>query len=334
MKKIAIVGCGRISNKHIEAIRQTNQGEIIGFCDINLDKAELLAGIHGGRAYNSIKEMAADLSFDLVAVLTESGNHADHVVSLTECGCDILVEKPMALTRADAQKMVDAASAAGVRLYEVKQNRYNRAIVALREAYSLGRFGDLIMGTIRVRWCRTQDYYDQAPWRGTWSLDGGVLSNQAVHHLDMLIWFMGPVESISAKSITAGVDIEAEDTIVCILKFKNGALGIIEATTAIRPKNVEGSISIVGSTGFAEIGGIAMNEVVNWQFSESTSSDLKQNFEEPDGVYGFGHSALYDDLLGVSKEQTKLVTGSEALEIITVLEAAYESVKTNKEIFL
>jgi len=334
MKKIAIVGCGRISVKHIEAIHQTGIAKITAFCDIDFEKARLLADLHGGTPYRLIEEMISCNKFDLIAVLTESGNHAEHVIALVKCGCDILVEKPMALSTSDAKDMIDAAGAAGIKLYEVKQNRYNKAIWALREAYNRDKFGDLILGTIRVRWCRTQDYYDQAPWRGTWSLDGGVLSNQAVHHLDMLIWFMGPVESISAKSITAGVEIEAEDTIACVLKFKSGALGIIEATTAIRPKNVEGSISIVGSKGFAEIGGIAMNDIVHWQFSDSNESSLEGDFEEPDNVYGFGHSALYDDLLGISAGETRLVLGAEAYEIITVLEAAYESAKSGKEIFL
>ena len=190
------------------------------------------------------------------------------------------------------------------------------------------------MGTVRVRWCRTQEYYDDASWRGTWDLDGGVLSNQAIHHLDMLIWFLGPVESIFAKSLTANVQIEAEDTIACILKFKSGAIGIVEATTAIRPKNVEGSISIIGTNGFIEVGGVAMNDVTQWQFSDSENYKSKEKFEEPDSVYGSGHTSLYKDLLEESGDDSRIVRSDEAYEVISVLEAAYESARKGKEIFL
>jgi predicted dehydrogenase len=334
MKKVGIVGCGRILQKHIDAIRDSNEAKISAFCDIDLQKAQSLVDLYGGEAFKSIKEMMHNKNYDLIVVLTESGLHHKHVIELAKYGCDILVEKPMALNKSDAQDMIDACKKEKVKLYEVKQNRYNSAISPLREAFIQDRFGKLIMGTIRVRWCRTQDYYDEAPWRGTWRLDGGVLSNQAIHHLDMLIWFMGPVESISAKSVTANVEIEAEDTIACVLKFKSGALGIIEATTAIRPKNIEGSISLIGSNGFAEIGGVAMNEITNWQFSDSISSDLDYELEQPDSVYGSGHSALYLDLFDKLKGESKLVSAEEAYSIICVLDAAYESVRTGKEVFL
>ena len=334
MKKIAIVGCGHISTKHIDAVREIENAAVTAFCDVDFKKAQSLANQYGGNAYRSIDEMIRCETFDLASVLTSSGLHAAHVVELANAGCDLLVEKPMALCKSDAKIMVSAARKAGIRLYEVKQNRYNPAILALRKAYNQGRFGKLVIGTVRVRWCRTQDYYDQAPWRGTRELDGGVLGNQAVHHLDMLLWFMGSVESISAKSITANVDIESEDTIACVLKFKSGALGIIEATTAIRPRNVEGSISIVGCKGFAEIGGVMMDKIVNWQFSGSTEIDVAEGSYSDDGRQVTGHHALYNELLGDPVVSSGLVSGDEAYGVVAVLEAAYESAATGREVFL
>jgi len=339
VNRVAIVGCGHISTKHVEALRKIENTAITAFCDVDLKRAQLLADQHGGKAYSSIEEMVSAENFDLVSVLTSSGLHAAHVVELSNAGCDLLVEKPMALSKSDAQIMLRAARKAGVKLYEVKQNRYNPAILALRRAYERGRFGKLILGTVRVRWCRTQDYYDQAPWRGSRELDGGVLGNQAVHHLDMLMWFMGPVKSIVAKSITANVDIESEDTIVCILKFESGALGVIEATTAIRPRNVEGSISIVGRNGFVEVGGVTMDKIVNWQFSDSEEIDQFEEIglsDEDDSAgsrHATGHLALYRELFGDLVTPSGLVSGEEACRVVEVLDAAYESASTGKEVF-
>ena len=206
----------------------------------------------------------------------------------------------MALTLPDADKMIEACDEAGVKLFVVKQNRFNVPVVQLRKALEDGRFGRLIMGTVRVRWCRTQAYYDQDAWRGTWALDGGVLTNQASHHVDLLEWMMGEVESVFAKSKTALVDIEAEDTAVVILKFRNGALGVIEATTAIRPKDLEGSISILGETGSVEIGGFAVNKMQTWNFTSHQDGDdevLAKYSVNPPNVYGFGHQAYYEHVV-------------------------------------
>jgi predicted dehydrogenase len=190
-------------------------------------------------------EMMRTVSPDVVVVLTESGNHAQNVVSLAHYQRSIIVEKPIALTLDDTDAMIQACDKAGVRMFVVKQNRFNVPVVKLREALEQGRFGRLVLGTVRVRWCRTQAYYDQDAWRGTWALDGGVLSNQASHHVDLLKWMRGDVDSVFAKGMTALVDIEAEDTAVVMLSFRNGALGVIEATTAARPKDLEGSISVL-----------------------------------------------------------------------------------------
>lgn len=195
--------------------------------------------------FTDMHQMMQSENLDVVVVLTESGNRKN-VVDLAPYGKHIVVEKPMALTLDDADAMIQACDKTGAKLFVVKQNRFNVPVVKLREALEQGRFGKLVLGTVRVRWCRPQDYYDQAPWRGTWAMDGGVLTNQASHHVDMLEWMMGDVESVFARGATALAHIEAEDTTVVTLKFRNGALGVIEATTATRPKDLEGSISVLG----------------------------------------------------------------------------------------
>src|SRR5207253_3813000 len=187
--------------------------------------------------------------FAAVAVLTSNGMQAAHVIACAKAGKHALVEKPMALRLQDADHMIRACDEAGVKLFVVKQNRFNLPIVKAREALDAGRFGKLVLGTVRVRWCRPQAYYDAAAWRGTWAWDGGVLTNQASHHIDMLEWMMGDVDSVTAMTCTRLAKIEAEDTAVAILHFRNGALGVIEATTATRPKDLEGSLSVLGEKG-------------------------------------------------------------------------------------
>ena len=225
-----------------------------------------------------------------------------------------------------------------MRLFVVKQNRFNVPVVELRKALDAGRFGKLVLGTVRVRWCRPQAYYDQDSWRGTWAFDGGVLTNQASHHIDLLEWMMGDVESVFAKSTTALVNIEAEDTAIVTLKFKNGALGIIEATTAVRPKDLEGSISILGETGTVEIGGFAVNEMKHWNFSEELPGDvdvIKKYSVNPPNVYGFGHQAYYDHVVDcINGKKPALVDGLKGRRSVELINAIYESIETGKEVFL
>jgi UDP-N-acetyl-2-amino-2-deoxyglucuronate dehydrogenase len=230
MLNIALVGCGRIAKRHSELLGANciQDAKLIAVCDQNIDKAKKIATTYNVPYYDDMDIMMNKENVDVVVVLTESGNHANHVVNLAKYGKHIIVEKPMALTLEDADTMIKACDRAGVKLFVVKQNRFNVPVVKLREALEAGRFGKLVLGTVRVRWCRMQDYYEQASWRGTWAMDGGVLTNQASHHVDMLEWMLGDVESVFAKSTTALVDIEAEDTAVVVLKFRNGALGIIE----------------------------------------------------------------------------------------------------------
>ena len=232
----ALVGCGRISKRHSELLGygEIDGARLVSVCDIDLVKAEKIGINFSVPYYKNMHEMMqnSELNIDVVVILTESGNHAQNVIDLAPYGKHIVVEKPMALKLSDADEMIKACDNANIKLFVIKQNRFNVPVVKLREAIDLNRFGKLVLGTVRVRWCRPQAYYDQATWRGTWAMDGGVLTNQASHHVDMLEWMMGDVESVFAKSTTALANIEAEDTAIVTLKFKNGALGIIEATTA------------------------------------------------------------------------------------------------------
>lgn len=340
MLRFALVGCGRISKRHSELLgnRQITGATLAAVCDVVPEKAEKIARQFSVPMFTDMHEMMRKTAPDVVVVLTESGNHASDVISLAQYGKHIVVEKPMALRLEDADRMIETCRKAGVKLFVVKQNRFNVPVVKTREALVGGRFGRLVLGTIRVRWCRPQSYYDQDAWRGTWALDGGVLSNQASHHVDLLEWMMGDVESVFAMGNTALARIEAEDTAVITLRFKNGALGVIEATTATRPKDLEGSISILGEGGTVEIGGFAVNEMRVWNFTNSEPSDcdvMEKYSVNPPNVYGFGHQAYYEHILDcILNQATPLVDGLEGRKSLQMISAIYESMETKREVFI
>ncbi len=342
MIQVALVGCGRISKRHCELLAG---GHIVGatlacVCDIVEEKARTTGEQWKVPFFTDMHEMMRAMAdkVDVVAVLTESGNHAAHTIALAQYRKHIMVEKPMALTLDDADAMIRACDAAGVKLFVVKQNRLNVPVQKLRQALEEGRFGKLVMGTVRVRWCRPQRYYDQDAWRGTWAMDGGVLTNQASHHVDLLEWMMGDVESVFAKSATMLVNIEAEDTAVVLLKFRNGALGIIEATTATRPKDTEGSISVLGEKGSVVIGGFAVNKMETWQFDPAREDDsevMSKYSVNPPDVYGFGHKAYYEHMVSrLEGGSGQIVDGLEGRRSLELIMAIYESVETGKEVFL
>lgn len=338
MLSFALVGCGRIAKRHAELL---GTGQIAGarlaaVCDLIPEKAQRLAEPFGTPSFVDMHQMMEVVEPDVVVVLTESGNHAAHTVALAPYGKHIVVEKPMALTLEDADAMIRACDEHGVRLFVVKQNRFNVPVLKVREALEAGRFGKLVLGTVRVRWCRRQDYYDQDAWRGTWALDGGVLTNQASHHVDLLEWMMGDVDSVFAKSTTALVDIEAEDTAVVILKFRSGALGVIEATTATRPRDLEGSLSILGERGSVVIDGFAVNKMRTWQFEDPLPEDelvFEKYSVNPPNVYGFGHQAYYEHVVSCVRDgQPQLVDGLEGRRSLELVSAIYESIETGREV--
>lgn len=340
MLSFALVGCGRIAKRHSELLghKQIAGARLAAVCDVKVDRAKAIGTQFGVPAYADMHDMMRKEKVDVAVVLTESGLHAEHVIALSEHRKHIMVEKPMALTLADADRMITACDSAGVRLFVVKQNRFNVPVVKLRQALEAGRFGRMVMGSVRVRWCRPQAYYDQDAWRGTWALDGGVLTNQASHHVDMLEWMMGEVESVFAMSRTALVDIETEDTAVALLKFASGALGVIEATTAARPKDLEGSLSILGEGGTVVIGGFAVNQITSWQFAKPESGDeevLTKYSVNPPNVYGFGHQAYYDHVVSsITNNTAQLVDGLKGRKSLELISAIYESIETGKEVSL
>lgn len=340
MLNFALVGCGRIAKRHSEllGLNQISGARLVAVSDLDLIKAQAIGVQFSVPHYIDMHQMMQKEDIDVVVVLTESGNHARNVVDLAKYGKHIVVEKPMALSLDDADAMIKACDEAGVKLFVVKQNRFNVPVLKLREALEQGRFGKLVLGTVRVRWCRPQAYYDQASWRGTWAMDGGVLTNQASHHVDLLEWMLGDVDSVFARSTTALAEIEAEDTAVVTLKFRNGALGIIEATTAVRPKDLEGSISVLGEGGTVVIGGFAVNKMETWNFAEPVPGDesvMEKYSVNPPSVYGFGHQAYYEHVVDCIKNNRRhLVDGLEGRRSLELINAIYESIETGKEVFL
>lgn len=342
MIRIAIVGCGRVSKRHCELLagKKIAGIELAAVCDICPDKAERTGKQWNVPYFTDMHKMMQEMqnTIDVVSILTESGNHAPHTLELAPYGKHIIVEKPMALSLDDADAMIHACDTAGIKLFVIKQNRFNVPVMKVREALEAGRFGKMVMGTVRVRWCRPQSYYDQDSWRGTWAMDGGVLTNQASHHVDLLEWMLGDVESVFAKSRTALVNIEAEDTAVVMLKFRNGALGIIEATTATRPKDLEGSLSLLGERGSVVIGGFAVNQLETWNFDPVLPEDatvIEQFSVNPPDVYGFGHRSYYEHVVKcLETGGQQLVDGLEGRRSLELIMAIYESIETQKEIFL
>jgi predicted dehydrogenase len=340
MINVGILGCGRIAKRHVDLL---GNGQIAGarlgaVCDTIPDRAELVGHKFKVPSFQRIDEFLRHPDIDLVAVLTPSGMHAEHTIMAAQSRKHVIVEKPMALRLEDADAMIRACDDAGVKLFVVKQNRYNVPVVKLRAALEAGRFGRLVLGTVRVRWCRDQAYYDHDAWRGTWQLDGGVLTNQASHHIDLLEWMMGEVDSVHARSTTALAQIETEDTAVATIKFRNGALGIIEATTAVRPKDLEGSLSVLGERGSVEIAGFSVNKIRSWQFSEPVSEDadvMEKYSVNPPNVYGFGHQAYYEHVIGCLRDGSPAIVdglvGRRSLELISAL---YESIETGREVHL
>ena len=340
MLNFALVGCGRVAKRHAEllGLEQICGGRLAAVCDSREDRARAFGEKFSVPWYTDMHAMMGKEHIDVVSILTPSGMHAEHLLALAHYKKHIVLEKPMALSLDDADAMIKACDKNGIRLFIVKQNRFNVPVRKMREAMEAGRFGKLVLGTVRVRWCRTQAYYDQDAWRGTWAYDGGVLTNQASHHVDLLEWMMGEVESVFAKSTTALVNIEAEDTAVVTLKFRNGSLGIIEATTAVRPKDLEGSISVLGEKGTVEIGGFAVNKMKVWNFTEPLpgDEDVMENFSvNPPNVYGFGHQAYYEHVVDcIINGKQHLVDGLEGRKSLELISAIYESIETGREVHL
>ena len=333
MIRIALLGCGRISKNHIDSIKTLETeglATLVATCDILPDRGDSAAASFGPDCvpYTDYAEMLAKEDIDLVSICSPSGLHPEHVIQAAKAGKHALSEKPAGIKVADVDRAIHACDEAGVKYFVVKQNRFNRTIQLLKQALDAGRFGHIYMVTSNVFWTRPQDYYDMAPWRGTWALDGGCLCNQAAHYVDLVQWMGGAVESVQAFSATLGRRIEAEDTIVVNLRFRSGALGSINVTVLTYPKNLEGSITVMGDKGTVRIGGVALNKIEQWQFEDSHPMDeeVANISYETGSVYGFGHLDFYRHCLDVlDNGAEKLVSGREGRKTVEIIEAAYQS---------
>lgn len=339
--KFSIIGCGRISKWHVEAIvNNKDDAVLVSVCDILPEKAEEKANIYikyiqdaKVKIYTDYKEMIDKEDIDVITIATESGYHPEIAIYCMNKGKHVIVEKPMALSTKDADNMIKAAKMNNVKLCVSHQNRFNKVIQQLRNAIEENRFGRLINGMASIRWNRNMDYYTQAPWRGTWELDGGTLMNQCIHDIDLLQWMMGgEVESVYAQTGNFLRNIEGEDFGAIIVRFKNGTVGIIEGSACVYPKNLEETLSIFGEKGTVIIGGLAVNRIKTWRFADGFDNEeeiLKQQKEDPETVYGQGHTPLFKDMIDAIKNNREpLINGEEGKKGMEIILAAYKSQKT------
>lgn len=340
--RFALAGCGRISANHIEAIqRHADRAELVAVCDPQpgaLAGAVARTGAAGFAHYGHMLAAArGELGADCVVLATPSGLHPSQVMAAAQAGLHVMTEKPMATRWADGLAMVKACDDARVRLFVVKQNRRNRTLQLLRQALQAGRFGKLYMVTVNVFWSRPQSYYDSADWRGTWEFDGGAFMNQASHYIDLLDWLIGPVESVMAYTGTLARHIEVEDTGVCALKWRNGAMGSVNVTMLTHPQNLEGSITVLGENGSVRVGGVAVNKIEHWQFAQPHEMDsgIDDASYQTSSVYGFGHPLYYDNVIRSLRGECEPDTdGREGLKTLELLIAMYRSARDGRKINL
>ena len=353
--RIALVGCGRVSCNHIRAIiNHCDRAELVAICDSQVTRLEnchkLILDYSRGKAdITSLPEKftsydvlltaitSKQISVDLVVLATPSGLHSSQAVAASKAAVHVCTEKPMATSFADGLAMARACDQAGVQLFVVLQNRFLSTLQLLRRQLQAGRFGKLAIVSVNVFWQRPQIYYDEESWRGTCSLDGGALMNQASHYVDLLAWLVGPVHSISASIATLGRNIEAEDTAAIQLRWKNGAIGTMAVTMLTYPQNLEASITLLGDKGTVKIGGPAVNHIEHWSFSDQSPDDdlIKQPFQDPNTMNGIGHTLYYNNMLDAlqGKDQA-LCDGQQGLLSLELLSAAYRSASDQRVITL
>ncbi|MDR1604726.1 MAG: Gfo/Idh/MocA family oxidoreductase [Gracilibacteraceae bacterium] len=332
-----VIGCGRIAAKHFEAIAALPAAELNAVCDIVLERADRAAVTQGARGYYMYEELLKREDVDIVTIATPSGSHAEIAIAAAKAGKHVLVEKPMALRQEDLDRMIRVCRQEKVKLGVIHQNRFNPPVRALRAALEAGRFGRLTHGQATVRWRRDDAYYAQAPWRGTKAQDGGVLMNQSIHNIDLLQWMLGGVESVFGYTTTALRPIEAEDVAVAVLRCPGGVLGVIEAATTLYPGNIEETLNIFGETGSVVVGGLAVNRVETWAFADETGAGAAPpaGEGEPPDVYGFGHTALFADMIEAVREgRPPAVPGEEGRKAVEIVLAVYRAVETGQPVSL
>ena len=340
--KYALIGCGRISPNHIEAAKN-NHLDFVAMCDLlpeaMQDKSNKF-GLQNVRRYTDYKEMLDRERPELVAIATESGKHAQIALDCIAAGCNLIIEKPIALSIADAEAIVEAGKKAGVVVCANHQNRFNKSIQKIRDAMERGRFGKMFYGTAHIRWCRDWEYYSRADWRGTWEQDGGALMNQCIHNIDLLRWMMGnEIEVVMGMTDRLNHEyIEAEDLGIALIKFKNGSYGIIEGTTDIYPKNLEETLYLFGQKGTVKAGGVSVNRIEEWRFADylDDPEEVKAQFREnPPNVYGFGHTPLYEDVIdAIQTGREPYVTAEDGKRALELVLAIYQSAAEGKPVKL
>ena len=331
---IALIGCGRIAGHHCQSIAAVDHAQLTAVCDLDEEKAQSWAQKYGVPAYTDYRAMFdAHPEIDIAAVITPSGMHLEHALEVIErYGKHVVVEKPTFMRPNQLATAYAASDAAGLNIFPVFQNRYNKAVQRIRHALDEGELGDIRIMNVRVRWCRPQRYYDMAPWRGTFSHDGGCLTNQGIHHVDLLRHLGGEVKRVNATMRTLGAEIEVEDTVVAQLDYASGAIGSLEVTTAARPDDFEASLSIVGSKGLAQIGGIAVNELQIFTPDPAACTLNSEDFLGIKGhgaVYGFGHTAMYKDIVAFFRNATPYpVDRNDCLGTLELLHGFYRADET------
>lgn len=341
--KYALIGCGRISPNHIAAA-QENGLEIAALCDIipenmedKVNKFNLPADI---RRYIDYKELLEQEKPELVAIATESGKHAQIVLDCIDRGCNVIIEKPIALSLEDADAIIAKAKEKGVKVCACHQNRFNKSVQKIREAIEDGRFGRLFHGTAHIRWNRGEDYYKQASWRGTWEQDGGALMNQCIHNIDLLRWMMGNdiTEVMAYTDRLNHKTIEAEDLGLALVKFANGSYGVVEGTTNIYPSNLEETLYIFGEKGTVKAGGKSVNIIDEWRFADGLDEpdEVKTKYHEnPPNIYGFGHNPLYADVIdAIKNDREPYITGEDGRRALELVLAIYKSAAEGRAVEL
>lgn len=342
--KYALIGCGRISTNHIKAV-VNNKLEIAAVCDILDERMEEVLSKHdlqndeSIKRYNDYKVMVEEVKPELVSIATESGSHAEIALYLIDKGINVIIEKPMAMSIKDADEIIKRSEEKGIKVSACHQNRFNIAVQEMRKALEGGRFGKLSHGSIHVRWNRNKNYYEQAPWRGTWKEDGGALMNQCIHGIDLLRWMMGDeIEEVYGVTRQQFHHyLEAEDVGMAVVKFKNGAVGTIEGTTNVYPKNLEETLYLFGENGTVKLGGKSTNNIDVWDFADETDEDNKNKGleEQTSNVYGNGHTSLFRDVIEAIEQDRKpyvdAVAGRNALELVLSI---YKSQKEGKPVKL
>jgi len=336
--RFALVGCGRIAKNHIEALaKHAGRAELVALCDHQPAALQAAVAATGAQGFASLEALLAGSDADVVVLATPSGLHSQQAIAVARSGRHVLSEKPMATKFEEGMAMVRACRDAGVKLFVVKQNRLNSTVQLVKRAIAQGRFGRIYMSTVNVFWTRPQSYYDAAPWRGRWDLDGGAFMNQASHYVDLLDWLVGPVDSVHAYTATLARDIEAEDTGVLSARLRHGGLASINVTMLTYPQNLEGSITILGEKGTVKIGGTAVNKIEHWQFAEPHEDDeaVRNASYETGSVYGHGHPLYYDNVIQTLRgEASAEVDGYEGLRSLEILIAAYRSARDGQRVGL